>query len=295
MHEFDPALGWKSKPGRYSMGPYVKGGEKNTVTVLSGGSRAVYASGGQSDDRPLALVLGGSVTQGWAISDEDTFAWKLQQLLPAYQFRNYGTAGYGTYQSILLMEQAFEESGGAELVVYRFHASHEDRNVAASQYLRILMGYSARGHIAMPYALIGEDRKLQERGLIRYPYFPLAESSALVSLIQYKYADHFSKKRLKHSAEVTKRLLLRLNRSADAHGGKLVVAVLIEDPRNYDYINYMKAVGIEVVDCAQRLTGKYMLPGEGHPNGALNTLWAYCIGSHLSSREQSGGSENMAR
>src|SRR5262249_12408647 len=50
---------------------------------------------------PTALFIGCSFTQGWAISDQETFPWGVQEHFPAARVLNAGTAGYGTYQSLL--------------------------------------------------------------------------------------------------------------------------------------------------------------------------------------------------
>ena len=38
-------------------------------------------------------------TQGWAIDDNETYPWKLQKRYPSLNVLNYGTGGYGSYQS----------------------------------------------------------------------------------------------------------------------------------------------------------------------------------------------------
>ena len=57
------------------------------------------------------MVLGCSFVQGWALSDEETFAWKLQERFVRARVLNFGTAGYGTTQSLLALERYLEEPG----------------------------------------------------------------------------------------------------------------------------------------------------------------------------------------
>ena len=72
MHEPDPDLGWRSKEGRYVFG---------TSPI-----RHHILARSHARDRPApvradaaVVVLGCSFVEGWALSDEETFAWKLQE------------------------------------------------------------------------------------------------------------------------------------------------------------------------------------------------------------------------
>ena len=89
IHEPDPVLGWKNKPGSYLIPPYSSDAEAIKVTFLADGRRATAE---HPNPRPHTfLVFGGSITQGWAISDEATFAWKLQRKYPYVEVLSYGT------------------------------------------------------------------------------------------------------------------------------------------------------------------------------------------------------------
>jgi lysophospholipase L1-like esterase len=108
MHEFDRLLGWRPKPGRYVYPVGVEAKTPIRFTILADGSR-VTAGERENRVRPV-LVLGDSFTQGWAVSDEETYAWKLQERFPTARFVNYGTAGYSTYQSLLRLKVALKQS-----------------------------------------------------------------------------------------------------------------------------------------------------------------------------------------
>ena len=72
MHEPDPDLGWRSKEGRY-----VFGTTPIRMTFWPDHTRATAAAPVRAD--AAVVVLGCSFVQGWALSDEETFAWKLQE------------------------------------------------------------------------------------------------------------------------------------------------------------------------------------------------------------------------
>ena len=103
VNTFDSVLGWRPLPGRYILPAYSSGSSDITMTIWPDGSRATAARR-VSKERSLVAV-GCSLTQGWAISDEETMFWKLQERHPQIEVVNLGVAGYSTYQSLLLLEE----------------------------------------------------------------------------------------------------------------------------------------------------------------------------------------------
>ena len=106
MYGRDSVLGWRNRPGDYVMPPFAPGGSSIDVTYLADGRRATGPDDGRSGDDGDLIIVGGSYTQGWAISDRETYAWKLQLRYPKLRVRNHGTGGFGTYQSLLVLEEA---------------------------------------------------------------------------------------------------------------------------------------------------------------------------------------------
>jgi hypothetical protein len=157
MHEPDPDLGWRSKEGRY-----VFGTTPIHMTFWPDHTRATAAAPVRAD--AAVVVLGCSFVQGWALSDEETFAWKLQERFTRARVHNFGTAGYGTTQSLLALERYIEErkrkhgaaaAKGPLIVVYGFSDFHAGRSIAEASWLRSL-ARGSRGLGATPYATFGD-------------------------------------------------------------------------------------------------------------------------------------------
>lgn len=74
----DPILGWAMQPGPHVIGPYLPGGNPIHMTINSNGDRITAPisglSNGDAERRPQLLLLGGSISQGLEISDDETFA-----------------------------------------------------------------------------------------------------------------------------------------------------------------------------------------------------------------------------
>src|SRR5262249_40511440 len=119
------------------------------------------------------VLLGDSITMGWAVSDDETFGWKLQQRFPALDVRNHGVAGYGTYQALLLMRKLLAAGERPRVILYGFINDHEHRNVAAYRWLRALAVRSPTERPTVPYALLGRDGALVEHAPEVPPMWPL--------------------------------------------------------------------------------------------------------------------------
>lgn len=129
--EKDPLLGWKNKPGVYTKWSNKWfNGENIRVTIWPGGLRATAPLRIKKDKQ--IIIVGCSFMQGWALNDNETFAWKLQEDFPEIEILNYGTGGYSTYQSMPLLEKHLNNSSKPPIMVLcGLGDFHYDRNVAA--------------------------------------------------------------------------------------------------------------------------------------------------------------------
>ena len=276
MQEPDPELGWRNLPGRYVFGK----SEAIEMTFWPGGSRA-------TGPEPLAqerqvLVLGGSFTQGWAVSDAETYAYRLQEAFPGVEGRNLGTAGYGTLQALLALERALEAAPRAPaLVLYGFNDFHDTRNVATPQWLRMLSRVSQLGTVSTPYASLDADEGLIRHVPARYPDWPLKRRLAAVALFEEWVTEVSGIARSQSAVAVTEALLLEMDRVTRAAGSRLLVVALSGfDPKARDrYMAFLRRSRIDVLDCTYPDDGtrQLLVPDYGHPNATVNLYWASCI------------------
>ena len=276
MHEPDPVLGWRSNKGAYLVPPYHPSGQAIHMTFEEDGKRRTGGKSGASDGE--IIVVGGSVSQGWAINDWETYAWKLQERYPSFEVINYGTGGYGGYQSLLVLEQQLPEISNPRFVLYGFIQHHERRNVAPASWLRTLSLYSKRGHVETPFATLHDTN-----GLIRHPpegysSFPLRESLATVKLLEHGYMNLRTMGRLGQRRVVTEQVLLQMNELSGQFGAILIVVILNADKETKrHYLRFLDRNGIDSIDCVYPITPDTRVAGEGHPNGKMHAIWAQRI------------------
>jgi hypothetical protein len=291
IHLADPILGWKNKPGMHFIPAYDPAGKDIVMTFLEEGVRTtgspMLAAGSE------LLIVGCSYAQGFAIDDDETFAWKLQRRYSSLKVLNFGTAGYGTYQSLLLLERELPRMQAPKIVLYGFLETHEYRNVAPADWLRILSKNPRRGHVEVPYATLTEAGDLVRHHPERYSSFPGRAIFALPAFIEKHYMRLMTHARLQQRRAITERLLSELKQVSEAHGARLVVAILQGTAQTIaHYQDFLHKQNILTIDCAFPLTADLQVPREGHPNGRMNALWESCIADGLALIPLVGQSEN---
>jgi hypothetical protein len=284
LHEPDPERGWRNRAGSVEWpGRERDAGRPIRMTFWPGGLRATAPA--QATRLPELVVVGCSYSQGWALGDADTFAWRLQQRFPALTVANLATAGYGTYQSLLALEKHFTESSApVARVVYGMLEHHEIRNVAPASWLRRLSAATAAGRLAVPYATLGPDGRLERHAPQSYPQWPADASLASVAHLEAGFAAWRARGRAERPRAVMEALLEALRDASAQRGAPLLVALLEARPEaRRHYRRWLAEHGIEVADCVhpRTLDPAFGVPGYGHPGREIHTFWASCIGSAL--------------
>lgn len=284
LHEPDAALGWRNKAGSVVWpGRGSDAGRPISLSFWPGGRRATARVPGPP--RAEVVIVGCSYTQGWAVSDAETFAWQLQQRFPERSFANLGTAGYGTYQSALALERHFAVSKApVDLVVYGMIDHHEIRNVAPGGWIRRLATATAAHRLAVPFATLGEDGSLERHVPEAYPDWFFDDELASVAFLEARLVDWRDGERAREARAVTEKLLVELRDGSSRRGAPLLVAILEARPETRrHYRAFLSAHGIASVDCAsaRSLDPAFLVPGYGHPGREIHAEWAACIGDAL--------------
>jgi hypothetical protein len=287
LHEPDPELGWRNKEGRSVWpGRGSDAGREIVMTFWGDGLRATAAR--REPGRPQIVLVGCSITQGWAVTDEETFAWRLQAAFPDFEVLNLGTGGYGTYQSLLALERYLARAPtNPVLVVYGFIQYHEGRNVAAADRLHAVRRTSDAGRVLVPFATLAPDGSLVRNEPEAYPRWPFDGVLASVRFLENRYATFRTRTRAAQGRAVGDALIEEMARVSRAHGAPLLLVVLgAVTPEGRDhYVRFPPSLGIATVDCVLPDIDRpsHKVPIYGHPNRVANTEWAECIGTKLRS------------
>ena len=277
IHKYDPVMGWTMKEGSFFLPPYHPSGTDIRSSFLKDGMRKSHISQTDGGDRRQKFILvGGSFTQGWAISDNETFPWKLQESLPQIEFMNYAVAGYGTYQSLLTLERVLPTIRNPKVVIYGFITHHEDRNLASANRMEAL-ARASRKEVYVPFVTINNGHLVRQQAL-RSSSWPLTEYSSTLTLLQKAFMKLKVMERQTDKQQVTEQLLIEMRKLCEQYQTSLFVIVLSGTERKINhYMKFLENNNISAANCTYPLTEDMRVKGEGHPNGKHNSKWATCI------------------
>jgi len=272
---FDSALGWRNKPG---VSLSNEAGNAS-MTFWSDGRRSTR-SDPSPQPLPQVLFVGCSWTQGYGVPDEESFPYRLSRSNPDWDVENFGTGGYGAYQSLLRMRDVFSQKVySPKLVVYGYVDFHAYRDVAGYAWVKALR--NVKGEFFAPPSVTVRQGQLVEHPLTTFPRWPGERASALAALAKNAYLRLRFLLREGDEEEATKLLLTEMRNLAVENGARFVVMELKTPPTSIQ--QYMDAHAIDSVDCMRldptvRLTSPaFQLGGAGHPNEKVHASWATCI------------------
>jgi len=275
--QLDPDTGWKNKEDTsVSMEP----GNVN-MTFWSHGRRATRASPDLRPDRPTAVILGDSISQGYGITDSETYGYIVQARHPEWNIENLATGGYGGYQSLLMLRKIYAEKFlQPKLVVYAYANFHAGRDVANYDWVE---KYTNRnGEWFAPPNVIPRDGGLMEQPLTVYKAWPLEYNSRLVRLLKKAYLKVIYGRRQKYEDEVTRLLIAEMRRLSESNGAQFLIFRLT--PARADVDNYLKESKVALVDCVVDMTSPSAhVGGVGHPSGIVHASWATCLDKWITS------------
>ena len=287
MNEADTSKGWRVKPGKYVIAPFSPEGHETHYSFLKDGSRLTSRGEVEGLDYDL-IFLGCSFVEGFAISDEDTLAWKLQSNFPYLKIGNFGVGGYSTYQMLLLLEDLYERGMKPKIIIYGFMPFHEERNIANSGYLALLSEYSSRGEVGLPYCSLDDNGNLIEHVPKIYPDIPLREYSAwpnFLAKFYYRFLDKDERKNRHDGFAITSELIKKIDKLTSQHGTEFYIAMLGHVPHDEishkKYKDFFQSSGFKTIDGGVMFESDYVVRGEGHPNEIANTILAEKIKSSL--------------
>jgi hypothetical protein len=224
-------------------------------------------------------VIGCSYTQGYGLSDSETFSSILNRRFQNVRFINFGTGGYGAYQSLLRLQKEFSKGESKpHLVIYGFVEDHLQRDVVSPEWVNSLHG--SDGTTIKPPHVRLDIKKMEFR---EYPQeiralLPLEKASALLHMAHNVGDSLGSKIDRKERLAVSAYLVRQMQNTMSRAGSKFLLVGL--DFHSADVESHLRNLLVEYADCRmspQGLSPEFRLGGYAHPNERANEMWAECI------------------
>ncbi len=277
IYKDDAELGWVHKPGVYNFQPWSNNGKVTKFSINKDGSRNTSK---QNNSNQNYIFIGGSLTQGWAVGDDENFVSFFKQLNPELNIYNYGVGGYSGFQSLILQERIIRNNNNINHVIYGFIDHHEVRNVAAGSWLYMLNKYSSRGHVSVPFGSISKGGKLIRNNPISYLKLPFSEYLVLIAKIEKKIMKLKSSKREKDQFMISKMIISQMNKNSKINNSKFTLLLLDISKKNLtNYTSFLNKNKINFVNCP--IPHNEIIEGEGHPNAKAHKIVANCLNEKL--------------
>jgi len=279
---YNKDLGWRPKVGIFQFEPWSNEGKLTTLTSSKNGRVDKI----DNPELQRILFLGGSFTQGFAVNDNETFIFNLQEKFKNFNLENYGVGGYGTYQNLILLRKLISENKDIKMVIYGYVEHHDVRNIAQDSWLKMLFEYSKRGAVELPYVSLNQDQ-LEEHKSVKYQKLPLSESSALIHFIEKKLMYFFSYKRYKNRYVIRNKVIEEMNHITSKNNIDFINLFLhTSDSNKRKMINYFNEEGIQYADCnLKKFKSDMIVKGEGHPNSKTHFNWSQCLESFFKNND----------
>jgi hypothetical protein len=281
-------LGWVNGPGVH---PSHDPG-RVPMTFWPGGRRASRPSPERGLRTREVVLIGGSWFAGFGVSDDQTFAWRVGEQLPDLAVENYGTGGYGTYQSWKMLRLlAANDAIEPDLVVYGLASFHGMRNVLTWQWANGLRDLAGQ-RLAAPHVVLDGDVML-EQPPTTVPGWPLERRSALVRAIHDTWFRWQLRDRDEQVLAAMIQIVIEMEKVSAELGARFLVMTLLpaDDPRLFD--DPFDELGIEHIDCTypeDPTLPHLRVGGSGHPNEIVHAHWAGCLTDWIEGTDQARAS-----
>jgi len=280
-HQTDAQLGWKFIEGKYQV-PVNHYGDIMALTIKPNIGRATKTAKEQ-DNKDKIILIGGSYTFGRGVNDQQTFAWKLQEKFQNVDIRNLAVGAYGTYQSLMVLENQLKKQNKPKTVIYGYIEHHPLRNVAESKWLEG-MHHAAKGKkIKTPYVTLGKGMEINRRAPTEMVHLPFSNTLVSAYITQRLFNKALSYNREKDAGKLAQLLILEMQRLCKKHGINFYVALLYRTPqdpfiKSLDFFDHNQ---IKYIDSHVDLTEKNIIRQDRHPDESVQNIWAERIAERL--------------
>jgi hypothetical protein len=278
-----PTLGYITEPGEF--GFTLTGGRTFKTTQLSNGLRITHPLNTYpSTAKKEIWIFGCSQTFGWALNDEETFPWLVQEKFTGYEVVNFGVGAYSNVQSLIQFREALESGKKPAVVILAYGSFHDERNTLTRAWLKTRASFG-EWKVTLPYmrwSRNGKPELLYQP--LEYHAIPLARYSALANFLDDTYDRALESSY--HSHEVSKAIIEEFFDICKAHGIVFVVAGIFGSPATAEMLDYCQGKGMMAVDISVDMTIKEntYLPYDGHPSAIANRQFAQKLNSFLCSK-----------
>ncbi|MEM7104275.1 MAG: hypothetical protein AAF502_14145 [Bacteroidota bacterium] len=279
----DSRLGFVLNPGNYQL--TVNDHVTYSVTHLPDSNRVTtFEIALDSFPKGRIDVHGCSFTYGWGVDDSLSFPFLLQNALPEWDVRNEAVPGFGTLNSLLVIEDQIKRQDKPDIILLNYAGFHDERNALAPNYRKALKhGFEHSNSAvkpllanqAFPYGKISGDSLLviSQDWDSMYNNWPLRKVSALIHFFQYVNDQQLES--YARSFDVTKLIFEAIKTQCVVNDIRLIVCGITDDAATSAMLDNLVNKGFETYTTGIDLTELQYnhLPHDSHPNAAAHQIF----------------------
>jgi hypothetical protein len=282
LYDKHPTLGYISRPGEFRF--TLTGDYTFKTTQGSNGLRITHPLNTyRSEDKKEIWIFGCSFTWGWALNDEETFPWLVQEKFTRFEVVNFGMGAYSNVQSLIQFREALKSGKKPAVVVLAYGSFHDARNTLTRTWVKTRLSYGDF-KVTIPYMRWSSSGKPELLYTpLEYHEIPLARHSALANFLDDTY-DRWLESTY-HSHEVSKAIIEEFFNICKENGVVFVVAGIFASPATAEMLDYCRSKGMMGVDISIDASIKEnTVPYDGHPSAIANRQFAQKLNSFLCSQ-----------
>ena len=272
-----PTLGYSHLPGKYKItlpSGYVFHVTHSEDTLRITHPKSFFRS--PVHDKGDIWIFGCSFTYGWALNDNETYPWIIQEAFPDHEVVNFGVNGYGTLHALIQFQKALKHKRKPpKIAIIAYAYFHDERNTFLRFRRKTVYQYNYLGPLVQPYAKINKMGELvYSMATVDYSEFPLMRYSSFIHFLEQQY--NLLEDRFHNSHEVTKAIIKEFFRIAKKNSIQLLVVVIAKNHMTNDILAYARGLGILTGDISVDLENRRNnnLPHDSHPSAYANIQYA---------------------
>jgi len=274
LFEDDPALGYRLKPGHFTL--FLADGHPVKITHWAGHERATSEHAGISGG-PELWIFGCSYTYGWSLSDQETFPWLVQEKFPQVKVRNFAVPGYGDLQGLLRMREEVGTGNRPEAIVLVYASFHDERNAGLRRWQKTLIRpkNDGLGPQAQPRARLDQTGNLKIGGKPEeFWEIPGMRRFSIPHSIEKRWAKIEANSI--PLAEISRQIIAQMGKEAEFAGGDFFLAGIEPDRKTQAMLADWSRQGGMTVDLSVDLEqpGMRNTPHDSHPGPNAHRIFA---------------------
>jgi hypothetical protein len=242
-------------------------------------------------------LFGDSWTQGQGVSDQDTYAWKLNSLNPSLFVENFGTAGYSTFQAFLLLKRVLRERPTPpKLVILGFNPFMAARDLKFWSTDTQLKDEEAGVYVRPPFVVLRKNGDVAISPMWLTNPWSGETHLALISTLHnaatrlwqaFNTGEILSLNNLEKGRVTSIKIMKSIKEAVEDNGARFLVVYLCsgESPDWQPFRDQVKMEKIEAINCSipDDNYNAYLNGGQPgmHPGPKGTDLFAQCIQSWL--------------